>query len=509
MLSTALHGLRATEDLSYRQATQEQVPDLFAGAPSLRAMDSVTGPGLKWFDLCLMTLAMAAVTLPSYLHQSVQNPAIFLALRLSIKNLLVLAACWAMWSVLMHMAGVYEARRIVSWRNLVLRLYTATGACSFLTLLMLHFRHEGRGLVEPLFIFFAASLVLTGSARLTFVGFDTLVRPHLRKPRRALIVGMDSRAQKLIRKLQADRYFAYDIVGMVDPVRCSSGLADGIPMLGDICDLKDLLMREHIDEVLVTLPVKSFYDEIRQVLELCEASGVRSQYLADLFDLSVAKRREAGGESGERVVVHMVHSDLRLAIKRGIDIVGAGFGLVFLTPVFLTIAVLIKWSSPGPVFFSQVRYGLNKRRFPMFKFRSMVPNAEKLQAELEHLNETGGPVFKIKHDPRITPIGRVLRRTSLDELPQLLNVLRGEMSLVGPRPLPMRDVSNFSQLSLVRRFSVKPGMTGLWQVSGRSDTSFDGWIKLDLHYIDHWSLLMDARILLRTLPAVLKGSGAS
>ena len=139
----------------------------------------------------------------------------------------------------------------------------------------------------------------------------------------------------------------------------------------------------------------------------------------------------------------------------------------------------------------------------------MVPDAEQQQATLEHLNETGGPVFKIKHDPRVTPVGRFLRKTSLDELPQLWNVVRGEMSLVGPRSLPMRDVSNFAELSLVRRFSVKPGMTGLWQVSGRSDTSFDGWVKLDLYYIDQWSLLMDLRILLRTLPAVLRGSGAS
>ena len=196
-------------------------------------------------------------------------------------------------------------------------------------------------------------------------------------------------------------------------------------------------------------------------------------------------------------------------IASGVDVCGALLGLVVLAPLFVLITALIKATSLGPVFFSQTRYGLNKRRFSMFKFRSMVPDAEQRQAALEHLNETGGPVFKISKDPRVTPIGRLLRRTSLDELPQLFNVLRGEMSLVGPRPLPMRDVSKFAELSLVRRFSVKPGMTGLWQVSGRSNTSFDSWIKLDLYYIDHWSLLMDVRILMRTLPAVLRGSGAS
>jgi lipopolysaccharide/colanic/teichoic acid biosynthesis glycosyltransferase len=145
----------------------------------------------------------------------------------------------------------------------------------------------------------------------------------------------------------------------------------------------------------------------------------------------------------------------------------------------------------------------------MIKFRSMVPNAELLQCELEAMNEAQGPVFKIKNDPRITPIGRVLRKTSLDELPQLLNVLRGDMSLVGPRPLPLRDVKRFEESSLKRRFSVKPGITCLWQINGRSDlTSFDQWIEQDLEYIDHWSFSLDLKILAKTIPAVLKGTGA-
>ena len=510
MLSPALQSVSGAEGTAEPQVAARAVAAFSTrDQPSAAAMETVTGTGLKWLDLGLLTVSLAMVTLPEYLHQSVKDPAMFFALRLSIKNLVVLLACWGLWSILLNMAGVYESRRIVSWRNLVMRLYAALAACSLITLATLHFRSTGQGVVEPLFIFFAGSFALTGTSRLGLVSFDLLLRPHLRKPRRAIIVGVDARAQKLIQRRSRDRHFAYDIVGLVDPVYPSGLSVNGLPVLGDVRALEELLMQEHIDEVLVTLPVRSSYDTIRQVLELCEASGVRSQYLADLFPLSVAKRKEANGRSGEHVVLHMVHSDLRLAVKRAIDIFGAGVGLVLLAPVFLVIAVLIRWSSPGPVFFSQVRYGLNKRRFPMLKFRSMVPDAEKLQAQLEHLNETGGPVFKIRQDPRITPVGRILRKTSLDELPQLLNVLRGEMSLVGPRPLPMRDVSNFSHLALVRRFSVKPGMTGLWQVSGRSDTSFDGWIKLDLHYIDHWSLLMDARILWRTLPAVVRGSGAS
>jgi lipopolysaccharide/colanic/teichoic acid biosynthesis glycosyltransferase len=160
------------------------------------------------------------------------------------------------------------------------------------------------------------------------------------------------------------------------------------------------------------------------------------------------------------------------------------------------------------VIYSQVRHGLRRQRFTMLKFRTMVANAESLQASLEELNEATGPVFKIKRDPRLTPLGAMLRKLSLDELPQLLNVLKGDMSLVGPRPLPTRDLAHFGEAWLIRRFSVPQGITGLWQISGRSDLSFDDWMALDLQYIDQWSLALDARILLRTIPAVLSGRGA-
>ena len=183
--------------------------------------------------------------------------------------------------------------------------------------------------------------------------------------------------------------------------------------------------------------------------------------------------------------------------------------LLCLSPLFLLVALLIKASAPhSPVFFAQTRVGYNRRRFKMLKFRTMVPEAEHLQANLESLNEAPGPVFKIKNDPRITPIGRWLRRISLDELPQLLNIIKGDMSLVGPRPLPLRDVERFEESWLKRRFSVKPGLTGLWQVNGRNNTNFDQWIEHDLAYIDQWSFGLDFKILAKTIPAVLKGTGA-
>jgi exopolysaccharide biosynthesis polyprenyl glycosylphosphotransferase len=196
-------------------------------------------------------------------------------------------------------------------------------------------------------------------------------------------------------------------------------------------------------------------------------------------------------------------------VKRLIDILGAYVLLACLAPLFLVAAIAIKLTSPGPVFFIQERVGRGKRRFRLYKFRTMVADAEQKQADLEALNEAGGPVFKIKDDPRITPVGHILRKLSIDELPQLWNVLRGDMSLVGPRPLPVRAYNGFSEDWQRRRFSVRPGITCLWQINGRSSVPFEKWMELDMRYIDEWSLWLDLKILLKTVPAVLRGSGAA
>jgi lipopolysaccharide/colanic/teichoic acid biosynthesis glycosyltransferase len=176
--------------------------------------------------------------------------------------------------------------------------------------------------------------------------------------------------------------------------------------------------------------------------------------------------------------------------------------------VLAFVALLIKSTSPGPLFFSQVRVGLNKRQFKMYKFRTMVANAEQMQDQLLSMNEMSGPVFKIRHDPRITPCGRILRKISIDELPQLFNVLLGDMSLVGPRAMSLRDYQLFDQDWQRRRFSVKPGITCLWQIKGRNSIPFEKWMELDVEYIDKWSLWLDFKILVQTLPAVVRGTGA-
>jgi exopolysaccharide biosynthesis polyprenyl glycosylphosphotransferase len=269
----------------------------------------------------------------------------------------------------------------------------------------------------------------------------------------------------------------------------------------------DALLKEHpVSVVFCSLPVKSMYGSIQQSIEVCEQFGVEIRHSSQLFQTRIARLDRRHGTRYS--ILRMVRDDSTRYVKRAIDIMGASLLILLCSPVLLAAAIGIKLSSSGPVFFSQDRYGLYRRRFRIFKLRTMVVDAEVLQADLEHQNELGGPVFKIRQDPRVTRIGAFLRKTSIDELPQLWNVLTGEMSLVGPRPLAVRDVLRIEDSAQLRRFSVLPGITCIWQMSGRNNTDFEGWIRQDLEYIDNWSLLLDIRILAGTVPAVLWGKGA-
>jgi exopolysaccharide biosynthesis polyprenyl glycosylphosphotransferase len=279
-------------------------------------------------------------------------------------------------------------------------------------------------------------------------------------------------------------------------------------MRGNLSQLENIIIHNGVDEVLITLPVKSCYAEVQRAIEVCGRTGVECKYLSDIF-LPSSAQTIAEEIRGFRVTsLKPIRHDSRLIVKRAIDVAGALVGLILLAPVYVLIGLAIKITSGGPVIFNQERHGRNRHRFKMYKFRTMVDNAEQLQPFLERRNEATGPVFKIRNDPRVTRIGAFLRRTSLDELPQLYNVLKGEMSLVGPRPLPVRDVSKFEEGRLLRRFCVVPGLTGLWQVNGRSTINFEDWMKQDFDYIDNWSLKLDFQILVKTVPAVVKGVGA-
>ena len=330
-----------------------------------------------------------------------------------------------------------------------------------------------------------------------------------RDPELVVILGSGRRAGKAWREIRTQYHSTVKLVGFVDDRPVSEmppDIADRY--LGTIDHLSDLLLRNVVDELLVTVPMKSCYGQAQRAIEIAEQVGVRVAYMHDVYMTKLRQTAHRDHELFGELVPFHEHYVTRQAVKRLMDIAGALAGIFLLLPLFAAIAIAVKLTSEGPVLFVQERYGYRRRTFHMFKFRSMVKNAPDLMKELEEQNEAGGPIFKMRSDPRITRVGRFLRASSLDELPQLLNVLLGHMSLVGPRPMSVRDVSLFNEATLMRRFTVKPGITGLWQVSGRSSLSFDQWMKLDFSYIDDWSLGLDFQILARTISAVVKRTGA-
>lgn len=273
--------------------------------------------------------------------------------------------------------------------------------------------------------------------------------------------------------------------------------------------LVETIRRHSVGRVILAFDLVQL-DKVQRAIEACETEGVEAWLSADFIHTSVAKPTYET-LSRRPMLVFRATPEMSWAmfIKAVVDRVGATIGLLVLSPFFLLVALAIKATSKGPVFFRQRRAGLHGESFAMWKFRTMVADAENRQGELAQRNEMEGPVFKVQDDPRITPIGHFLRRTSIDELPQLINVLRGEMSLVGPRPLPIYEVERFEKAAYRRRHSMRPGLTCLWQIRGRSKvTNFQDWVRMDLEYIDNWSLFLDFCILLMTIPVVLLARGA-
>lgn len=325
-----------------------------------------------------------------------------------------------------------------------------------------------------------------------------------------LLIGANPRTRHLAGILMQNPQFGYEVVGLLEdePERCRMLETFGLPYLGKFDGLEQVLTRHVVDEVYIGLPVRSRYETIQSMAHLCEGVGVGVRMIADLFPLRLATSRFLKLEDMPILSLSTIPENQSLLITQRItDIMVSAALLLIFSPVFLITAIAIKLDSRGPVFFAQERVGQNQRRFQMLKFRSMIVNAEELRRKVEELNEKDGPIFKARNDPRITRVGRFIRKYSIDELPQLWNVLHGEMSLVGPRPPLPHEVAQYSW-NQRRRLSVKPGMTGLSQVKGRSDLSFKETVDLDLTYIDQWSLLLVFRILLMTIPAVIRGRGA-
>jgi len=465
----------------------------------------------KLFDLGLMVLSFSLAALAVY-HGSKFSLEEFLSVRVKVGNFVLFFCFLLAWHTVLKSFGLYESWRLSSRSIELANLLKAT---SLGTMIILAFAVAFRiSLITPLFLLVFWTVV-SGAGVVTRVALRYSLeqaRVHGRNLRNMLIVGTNSRAVEFALKLETKRDLGYRIIGFVDTEW--AGMQDfrsiGYPVVCDFESLPDFLREHVVDEVVIALPIRSFHAHASGIAGLCEEQGITVRFLSNIFNLKVA-RPMAEEFEGDYLITHTSGAieGWPVLVKRIFDFAVSLTLIVLLSPLFLLVAILIKLTSPGPVFFTQKRLGLNKRRFSIFKFRTMVPDAERRIHELEDLNELSGPVFKIKNDPRVTPIGRFLRKTSVDELPQLFNVLKGEMSLVGPRPLPVRDYEGFNQDWQRRRFSVTPGITCLWQVNGRNSISFEQWMELDMRYIDHWSLWLDLKILARTIPAVLKGSGAA
>lgn len=331
-----------------------------------------------------------------------------------------------------------------------------------------------------------------------------------------LVIGTRERSLDVIKAILEDPVSAYRIIGCLETVennaRVGKEIFNSVRIIGTLDTFNTLLLEESVDEIIFALPLKEIKD-IHNYIYFAEEMGINIRIMPD-FQIQKIKfyPKHATTQIDQflglptLVVSSTPPNELGLLLKSIIDYASAGIALILLAPVFLIIAILIKLTSRGPVFFYQKRCGLNGRHFYVRKFRTMTEHAEKIRTSLEKKNEMDGPVFKIKDDPRVTGIGHFLRKSSLDELPQLINVLRGEMSLVGPRPPIPAEVEQY-QLWQRRRLSMKPGITCIWQVSGRNEISFEKWMNMDLEYIDNWSLLLDFKLLLLTIKEVISGGG--
>ncbi len=321
--------------------------------------------------------------------------------------------------------------------------------------------------------------------------------------RRAVLVGSGNRIKAVARAIEDGRS-AYEIVGYFS---LEDFEENGLRDFGDIGVLPERIRQHAIEEVIIADPELP-QERAVELIDVCHARGVKVRVAPSTMEVLTQRAELVPGDGVPLFEVKPpVFDGFDFAVKRTFDFAIAGVGLILISPLLAMIALAIKLTSRGPVLHRSLRPGIGGRPFRCLKFRTMYEDAEARQSELEHLNEASGAIFKIRDDPRTTPVGRFLRRNSLDELPQLINVLRGEMSLVGPRPLPLRDHARLEEWHR-RRYLVLPGITGLWQVSGRADLEFDDMVRLDFLYLERWSVLLDLVVLLKTVPAVIRRRGA-
>ncbi|HUB78063.1 MAG TPA: sugar transferase [Bryobacteraceae bacterium] len=366
-------------------------------------------------------------------------------------------------------------------------------------------------LSRPFLLLFAAyTWVLLLLFRLTAGRVVGVLRREFVAPHQVLIAGTGERALRLARGFETSGEYDIRLRGFLSEEQNPPAeiALRSLYRVWPVSQLSSILREHVIDEIIFAVGSESLAN-LEEVFLVCDEEGVRTRVAVDFFPhVNSTVSLDRFGDTPLLTFSAAPYDEVQLLVKRAIDLSMAAGGLLVLSPLMALIALLVRLTSPGPAIFRQVRCGLNGRRFVFYKFRSMVENAEELKERLSHLNTRDGVVFKIPGDPRLTPVGRILRKFSIDEWPQLWNVLRGDMSLVGPRPAVPSEVDRYKCWQR-RRLRMRPGLTCLWAISGRDNVDFETWMKMDMQYIDNWSLSLDWKILLQTIPRVITGHGAN
>ena len=481
----------------------------------LREKDKVIRRAMIIFDgLVVSVVFAAAFILRRYFHvfyrlDLIPSVRVIQEMSASFNDyLVVLFFIVPLWCFMLYLNGMYRSMRTkgileIVWALIKSTFFTTVAFGTIVFLLKLEF-------VSRVFfsLFIAATSAVIFFEKITIFLIMRYARRQGYNFRRLLIVGTGRRAISFIEKIKRHSGWGVRIVGVIDYEFAHLGKEiGGVKVTGTLEDLPRMLHNHSIDEVVFVVP-RSALSQIENSIYVCETEGVKATVAVDLFDLKIARSRQTELDGIPLITFETtVALEWQLFVKRAFDIIVSGLGIIILSPVFLITAVLIKLASRGPVFYVQKRAGLNGRRFVFYKFRSMHKGAHEKLAELAAQNEMKGPVFKMKDDPRVTPLGKILRKFSIDELPQLFSVFVGHMSLVGPRPPLPKEVAQYEPWQR-RRLSMRPGITCIWQISGRNRIGFDEWMKMDLEYIDNWSLRLDFKILMKTFPVVLFGIGA-
>lgn len=466
----------------------------------LKEREAVLRRFLIFVDACVLAIAY----LFAVLSNSILGPAPLPVL----KYWLALAFAVPYWSLALYAFGLYRSTRTrtyleILWAVVKAAVVTFLLLGTFIFLLKLTFMSRmfflffmGFGF---LFIWLEKTLIFMSSHYVRRQGLNT---------RRLLIVGTGRRAVDFIKRIDSHPEWGFEVLGAIDdePGRGVHQVGR-LAVVGDLGDIPAIFHRDAVDEVVFLVP-RSRLNALQGAIDDCETEGVVVTVAVDLFDTKLARSSVTELDGLPLLRFRTTHAkEWELLLKRIFDSSASGLGLLLLSPLFLVMAILIKVTSKGPVFFKQDRLGLAGRRFCLYKFRTMRLGAQTVLSDVTDLNAMSTPEFRARKTSWITPIGRFMRKFSIDELPQLMNVFVGHMSIVGPRPTVPDEVEKYKDWQR-RRFSMKPGITCLWQVNGRNNIAHEDWMKLDLEYLDNWSLWMDAKILLKTVPVVIFGIGA-